>query len=695
MKKIELMFTYTELSAVPTRSSLSRRRTLQRSFLLSLLVVALLSINTSIIRLHVVVAGGPEGVKAATATTATTTKSKLALTATATAKPNAVPSAMMKKVPSTTTRNTESGAPAPSLPQESKSPFKIIIDGGSTGSRLHVFEFVVVKREEEDARYQNESHTDSDGDDASEKHDGDIDESRGTNGTRTDLNGNRQRVQCVRRGSTRADVPLSAFGRLPSEVSSKVKLDPAHVAAHMIPLFEYAASVIPPQYHDTTSVYYQATAGMRLLDVDEQQAVYDALFQGLQQDRRFVFNNGLERRNVATLSGELEAYFGAVAANFLHGVIDTELRLVPSQDGKSDGQITDGKENARAIPQPAKVVGALDMGGSSTQIVYMADPEKIRLSSRNDAIAGHETCMSDEDQLSQTCRQSSFEAPKISDDHFFSTSYLSYGVDQFRERMWTHLVKESIQEEGDYPESCVSKYIHNPCANVGYTVEWQGYTLVGTGDTKGCIQQTQRLIPHPEIPLNYSHHDDNTPMRRQNIVGGIEHPPVRGKFLAMSLYFFTLDSLREFSNYEPLHLSWPTPSIQELHDALEGLCARDWHSDMALQEGVHQYSRPAVLPHRCIESVYLVTLLRDGFGFEPSSRDITFTYKVDGDEVEWTLGMALAMNAEERIDEQKEMEDDAHRKPRHTESIDQQLSIQAAAHPYLFFGVTSAPTYCC
>ena len=43
----------------------------------------------------------------------------------------------------------------------------------------------------------------------------------------------------------------------------------------------------------------------------------------------------------------------------------------------------------------------------------------------------------------------------------------------------------------------------------------------------------------------------------------------------------------------------------------------------------------------------MVTLLRDGFGFHPSSRDITFSYHVDGSEVEWSLGMALSLFAEE------------------------------------------------
>jgi GDA1/CD39 (nucleoside phosphatase) family len=114
----------------------------------------------------------------------------------------------------------------------------------------------------------------------------------------------------------------------------------------------------------------------------------------------------------------------------------------------------------------------------------------------------------------------------------------------------------------------------------------------------------------------------------------------------MSLYFFTLDSLRVLSSHHELNESWPQPSIKELADALEGLCGRSWAGDLEdIQHNSHEYTRAEVLPHRCFESVYMVTLLRDGFGFHPESRDITFTFLVDGSEVEWSLGMALELYA--------------------------------------------------
>ena len=434
---------------------------------------------------------------------------------------------------------------------------------------------------------------------------------------------------------------MSAFGRLPSEQQQQSQsqsnrpLNATHVAEHLLPLFEYAATIIPTKYYESTQVKYQATAGMRLLEESEQEAIYDALYQGLLEAPTFVFR-GMKRHDIATLGGDLEGFYGAVAANYLEGIIDANMRLV-HQEGRdnddNDNDDDDDNNNDSSISGP---IGALDMGGSSTQIVFLS-----HMHGEEEEEEQPQTCSSQQEE----CQDSDIVS-HLDVDKFFTTSYLSYGVDQFRERLWTTLVQERLEEDWMTPDSCASKFIRNPCANKGYQTEWDGFTLVGTGDTEECIRQVRRLIPHPEIPL-----DDHNYHGVQ--VGGVEHPPVRGRFFAMSLYFFTLDSLRVLSHpkqdaHIALNLSWPNPSIEELHNALDGLCSRSWEGDLEdIQHNSHEFTRAEVLPHRCLESVYMVTLLKDGFGFHPKSRDITFTFLVDGSEVEWSLGMALALHAEE------------------------------------------------
>lgn len=489
-----------------------------------------------------------------------------------------------------------------------ESPYRIIIDGGSTGSRLHIFEF-----------QKNLVHN---------------------------------TTECIRRGSDRSNVPLSAFARTNEQIRNNEDLNSTFVALHLIPLFQYASSMIPSQYHASTSVYYQATAGMRLIDEYEQSLVYDALYKGLTESPDFVFDS-LQRENIATLGGEEEALYGAVAANYLKGVVDVKLHMI-----NKDGTIEHEEEE---FDGP---LGALDMGGASMQIVYLPheqfeeDCKGVKDELGNDCSEGdtitvespvHRSATTKPHLLDDTCENDLQELPnlpqqpnRLNGEEFFTTSYLSYGADQFRERLWNTWVGEreaAICTVGI--DSCDSKVIYNPCSFKGYITEWKGYTLIGTGDAPKCTYEVNRLIPH--------HKETTDDALKTRTVGGVEHPPIRGHFFAMSLFFFSLDCLRVLSQHQGLNESWPTPSIADLTDALDLLCSKEWKDLEPLKDNVHEFTRPAVLPDRCFESVYMVTLLRDGFGFEMNSRDITFTFLVDGSEVEWTLGMAISHFAEDHF----------------------------------------------
>lgn len=428
-----------------------------------------------------------------------------------------------------------------------RSPFRIIIDGGSTGSRLHIFEFV-----------SNSTSADDDVEIIDDE------------------------IACVRRGSIRADVPMSAFARkTPKELEDRIV--PSSVAVHMVPLFDYAATVIPNAYHATTEVRYAATAGMRLVEGVEQDAVYDALYEGLlssvlpSSGENFPFHS-LRRKDIATLSGKLEGFYGAVAANYLSGTIDVNLRA--KTNDSHDGPL-----------------GAMDMGGSSTQLVFL--PSVLNLRTSN--------------------------AP-LDEKDFYSHSYLSYGVDQVRENIWNMWMEEHDQS----PQTSIA----NPCAFKGLKIKWKGQLFVGTGDAATCSSQISFLLPSLDHKVDID--------LEERVVGGVQHPPIRGKFLAMSLYFFVLDFLRVMVPSSALTESWPSPTLEELSQALPGLCSRQWEGDLEFyQQSTHKFTRPEILPHRCFEAVYLVSLLRDGFGFDPKARDVSFIFDIDGSEVEWTLGMAL------------------------------------------------------
>lgn len=116
------------------------------------------------------------------------------------------------------------------------------------------------------------------------------------------------------------------------------------------------------------------------------------------------------------------------------------------------------------------------------------------------------------------------------------------------------------------------------------------------------------------------------------------------------ILFFFFHTTRPLASFPLLLflLHRPTPTLDELEAAVDSFCAVPWATANATwtrQSGsplAHAWTLDRQLPHRCLETTYLITLLRHGFGFSADSRDITLALEVKKFEVEWTLGFALA-----------------------------------------------------
>ncbi len=481
--------------------------------------------------------------------------------------------------------------PSPSSsPTKIQSPYKIVIDGGSTGSRLHIFEF----------KYNPQSNN----------------------------------THVERRGSKKVNIPLSDFAQSTKSATVTVPVDDntknnhnyeASAGLHLLPLFKYASEIIPPHYHATTNISIQATAGMRLVDEKDQHELYNVIYESLLSHDEFVFNS-FQRSDIDTLSGVWEGLYGAIAVNYLKGIIDVNLHYQERNNGDSLMHNNEKRlDEGQCENNEFNTFGALDLGGASMQMVFLPKP-------------------STPSSLSSTCPKDNMKE-KLPSHEFFSTSYLSYGSDQFRERLWDTWVQDfQKKKHNDESEEENTIIINNPCSFKGHQTNWKGIILMGTGDAKQCTKEVNRLIPHHKDIYDLDSYEDDI-----YVVGGVEHPPISGEFYAMSLFFFVMDCVRFYTKDEDLILSWPKPSLHELSNAIESFCAKDWFEEVMTshENNMHEFTRAEILAERCFESVYIVTLLRDGFGFDIHSRDITYSFHVDGSEVEWSLGMAIKSYADD------------------------------------------------
>jgi Golgi apyrase len=484
---------------------------------------------------------------------------------------------------------TATATPSPSSsPTKIPSPYKIVIDGGSTGSRLHIFEF----------KY----------------------------------NPQLNKTHVERRGSKKVNIPLSDFAQPTKTVAvaadDNTNNDDSEASSglHLLPLFKYASEIIPSHYHATTTISIQATAGMRLVDEKDQHELYNNIYESLLNHDEFVFES-FQRSDIDTLSGVWEGLYGAIAVNYLKGIIDVNLHY---QESHGTSLIYNNKkrlDDGQCKNNEFTTLGALDLGGASMQLVFLPKSSTTPSS------------------LLSTCPNHSMKE-KLPSHEFFSTSYLSYGSDQFRERLWDAWIQDFQKNNKNNREVEEENaiIINNPCSFKGHQTTWKGFILLGTGDAKHCTREVNRLIPHHQDIYDHDSYDEDI-----YVVGGVEHPPISGEFYAMSLFFFVMDCVRFYTNDEYLIQSWPNPSLHELSNAIESFCAKDWFEEVITSHEInmHQFTRAEILAERCFESVYIVTLLRDGFGFDVHSRDITYSFHVDGSEVEWSLGMAIKSYADD------------------------------------------------
>ncbi|XP_076316787.1 LOW QUALITY PROTEIN: ectonucleoside triphosphate diphosphohydrolase 5-like [Tachypleus tridentatus] len=158
--------------------------------------------------------------------------------------------------------------------------YAIVFDGGSTGTRIHVFTF--------------------------------------SNSTETGLNLLDEYFQEVKPG-------LSSYAESPSEVASSI-----------VPLLEKAKTVIPPELWSSTPLSLKATAGLRFLPTHTADAILDEVDKKI-KSYPFDASNG----SVSIMNGDDEGIFAWYTVNFLLGHLSSGSHTVATLDlGGGSTQIT-------------------------------------------------------------------------------------------------------------------------------------------------------------------------------------------------------------------------------------------------------------------------------------------------------------------------------------------------------------------
>lgn len=336
----------------------------------------------------------------------------------------------------------------------------------------------------------------------------------------------------------------------------------AQIEAYLAKLIAFAVQQVPAAAQEATPVYLKGTAGLRLVPHEQRERLLRVARDA------FVRLSPFDVRSFLVVDGDDEG-------TFLWKTIDT-------------------LQKRAGINAPR--VGSLDMGGGSCQIAFEH--------------AGR----------------------------MYVHSFLKFGVNEARYRAYAALLRDAGGDTAaSVPDPCLPNGSQLPLASALATratddggvevVTLAGdaaaahaqRTLVGTGSFEQCAALAKRLLER-EVEC----------AQPPCSMAGVHQPPVPldALFFARDHYVRVVVHFLKQSR---------TPTLNEIEAAARAACTVDDSGYRSAHLSAHLFN--------CFEAAWILAVLRDGFGFPPTTRQLRFEDEIGGISTSWALG-ALAYELE-------------------------------------------------
>ncbi|XP_032038077.1 ectonucleoside triphosphate diphosphohydrolase 3 [Aythya fuligula] len=343
---------------------------------------------------------------------------------------------------------------------------------------------------------------------------------------------------------------------------------------------------IPVHLHKTTSVYLGATAGMRLLRLQNETAANEVLASVQHYFRAQPF----EFRGAQIITGTEEGVYGWITANYLMGNF-LERNLWRTW----------------VHPYRKETMGALDLGGASTQISFI--PE-----------------------VSQENFNSTLQVKLYGYNYnVYTHSFQCYGRDEAEKRLLALLLQKSS----------TSSSVENPCYprnyNTALTVKYfcgslctqslrpanyypnQSVSFRGTGDPGLCQEMVSLLFN-----FTACRNREDCPFDR------VHQPKVKGNFVAFSGFYYTINALNLSDHF----------SLADFNTSMWFFCSQNWTQlQFMLPKFEETYARSY-----CFSANFIYYLLVHGYNFDEGNwAQIHFQKEVGNSSITWSLGYMLSL----------------------------------------------------
>ncbi|XP_032395462.1 ectonucleoside triphosphate diphosphohydrolase 2 [Etheostoma spectabile] len=351
---------------------------------------------------------------------------------------------------------------------------------------------------------------------------------------------------------------------------------------------DQAVKDIPKERHQLTPVYLGATAGMRLLRISNPELAAQILQEVGHKIQSYPFSY----QGAAILSGQEEGAYGWVTVNYL---LENFIKYGFVGRWFSPGRPT---------------VGALDLGGASTQITFATQEE---VEDEHDMIKLH------------------LYGQKYS---LYTHSFLCYGQDQVLKRLLARIVK-SQGYSGSVIHPCypaghnrtlkLNSIFNSPCTAEHKPSSYNSQASLkvqGSGHYEHCLSNVSEIFSFDSCPFSQCSFDK------------VFQPNVTGSFMAFSAFFYIHSFLQHTTG-----ITAKTPS--QLEEAAKTVCSMTFNQLLLLAP--QQKSR---LQDYCASSVFVKILMLRGYSFDETSFPrISFQKKAGDASVGWALGYMLSLSS--------------------------------------------------
>uniref|UniRef100_A0A8C0FCY1 Ectonucleoside triphosphate diphosphohydrolase 3 n=1 Tax=Bubo bubo TaxID=30461 RepID=A0A8C0FCY1_BUBBB len=332
---------------------------------------------------------------------------------------------------------------------------------------------------------------------------------------------------------------------------------------------------IPVHLHKNTSVYLGATAGMRLLRLQNETAANEVLASIQSYFRAQPF----EFRGAQIITGREEGVYGWITANYLMGNFLEVTWVHPY-----------GKET----------MGALDLGGASTQISFISEePQENFNSTLQVKLYGYNY-------------------------NVYTHSFQCYGRDEAEKRLLALLLQvRNPCYPRNYNTALTMKYFSGSlCTQSLRPTNYYPNQLVnfhGTGDPGLCQEMVSLLFN-----FTACRDGEDCPFN------GIHQPKLKGNFVAFSGFYYTINALNLSGHF----------SLADFNSSMWFFCSQSWAQlQFMLPKFEEIYARSY-----CFSASFIYYLLVHGYNFDAETwPQIHFQKEVGNSSIAWSLGYMLSL----------------------------------------------------